>query len=422
MARKHPGTMPITINGKEIQVDIDLASMVDPLGYVFHYHNGIYRMINKNNIDPVKEFLSVGNIDKIFDVGLVQTEIAKDIKGNVKFPFVLKHHKIEFLSYWMEWTPDMFRDAMQMLVNLGQELAKVDYTLIDNHTYNVFFDYTRPVYVDLGSVSKLGLGFPSMWVAYFRTHWMTRFAERSNLTLEGFDDIRNRNDSDRNKFFDELRGWLSTATFDYNITEWAGYGQKPFDFDNLPPKQKVVYDILNELKDEMETVVDIGANQGIYSEVAADLGYKVVAFDIDETSISKLYNRNKGGERKILPLIFDFSKPTEAHGLYSDGYLSGEQRCACDISMALALVHHISYKQRVPFDTTAEYLDKFTKKVAIVEFIPATDKHIAGWPNRPAEYSQENFIKSMMKYFDSYEVRKSNPDPRTMLIFRKEER
>lgn len=406
--------MAINVNGEVIKVDIDLASMVDPLGHVFHYHNGIYRMIKQSSIDPIKEFLSVDNIGKIFDAGLIQTEFAKGIKGNAKFPGILKHHKIEFLSYWMEWTPDMLRDAMLMLVDLGQELSKAKYMLLDNHTYNVFFDYTQPVYVDLGSIGKITAKFPALWAGYLRRHWMTKLEKKSNLTLKAFDNIISRSN------FDELRNWLNTATFDYNITEWAGYGQRPFNFDNnLPPKQKVVYDILNELKDKMETVVDIGANQGVYSEVAADLGYKVVAFDIDETSISKLYNRNKGGTRKILPLIFDFSKPTMAHGLYTDGYLSGEQRCACDISMALALVHHTSYKQRVSFDTTAEYLNKFTKKVAIVEFIPSTDKHIAGWSNRPAEYSQENFIKSMMKYFDSYEVRKSNPDPRTILIFRK---
>ena len=411
--------MKINVGGKEVTVDIDPASMVDSLGYVFHYDNNIYRSIATKSINPVKELLNVSNINKIFDVGLVQTEIVDGITAGPKFPMVVKHHKIEFLSYKMEWTPDMFRDAMLMLVNLGQELFKSKYMLVDNHTYNVFFDYTRPVYIDLGSISKLTSSFPAQWAGYFRQYWVAPIIKKSNLTANGFEVIKSRNINDGNKFFDEVREWLNSATFNYEITEWAGYGQKPFDFDNLPPKQKVVYDVLRELRDEMDTVVDIGANQGIYSEVAADLGYKVVAFDIDETSISKLYRRNKNTGRKILPLVFDFSKPTKAHGLYNPGYLAAEQRCACDISMALALVHHTAYKQRVSFDTTAEFLNKFTKKVAIVEFIPATDKHIAGWPNKPVEYSQDNFIKSMMKYFDTYEVRKSNPKPRIMLIFRK---
>ena len=134
MTRKHPGTLEINVGGKVVEVDIDLASMVDLLGYVFHYDNGIYRTVKQKSVGPVKQFLSVGNIDKIFDAGLVQTEIAEGMSGGAEFPLVLKHHKIEFLSYKMEWTPDMFRDAMLMLIDLGQELGKANYMLIDNHT------------------------------------------------------------------------------------------------------------------------------------------------------------------------------------------------------------------------------------------------------------------------------------------------
>lgn len=419
--KKYPQEIKLRIedgNGKNGEALVDLASRVDTTGYVFHWEGGIYRAIRKQGSPEARRILSLDGIDKIFNAGLIKTKIVDYPKAK-DFGLVVQHQKIEFPSYHMEWTPDMLRDGLLMMIDLGEALAIHRLELYDCHTYNVFFDFYKPKYIDFGSINHMKGHFPRQWAGYIRQFWVEKLIAVSNLTAEEYLTIR---DTDNlATYCKEMREWLLSAKFSYNITEWSGYGQKPFgDINNLPTKQEEYIKFLQECREQgAETLLDIGANQGVYSNMAADLGYRVVAFDIDQTTIAKLYNYTKISQRNILPVIFDFSKPTEAHGLYTKGYIVGHERFKCDVTVALALTHHMSYKQRVDFDTYAERTSQFTKRFAMVEFVPSDDKHIAGWPNKPPWYSMDQLIDSMMKHFKSYEIRPCNPEPRKLLVFKK---
>lgn len=419
--QKHPQEIKLSVesgNGENGEALVDLASRVDSTGYVFHWKDGIYRAIRKRGVGEVRRILNFEDIDKIFDAGLIETKVVDYPKAK-DFGLVVQHHKIEFPSYHMEWTPDMLRDGLLMMIDLGEALAKHKLELYDCHTYNVFFDFYKPKYIDFGSLGNMTGSFPRQWAGYLKQFWVDRLCRRTNLTVQDYLKIRESDNLDL--YCKQMREWLLSAEFNYNVTEWSGYGQRPFgDINNLPPKQEEYIKFLQECKEKgAETLLDIGANQGVYSNMAADLGYRVVAFDIDQTTIAKLYNYTKISQRNILPVIFDFSKPTEAHGLYTKGYTVGHERFKCDVTVALALTHHMSYKQRVDFDTYAERTSQFTKRFAMVEFVPSDDKHIAGWPNKPPWYSMDQLITSMMKHFKSYEIRPCNPEPRKLVVFEK---
>ncbi len=367
-------------NGNNGSAEVDLASRVDSTGYVFHWEGGIYRAIRKQHSPEVRRILSLPNFQKVFDAGMIDTKIVKHptVKG---YGTVVQHKRIDFPSYHMEWTPDMMRDGLLMLIDLGEELAKHGIELYDNHTYNTFFDFSTPKYIDFGSMGHMRTGFPRQWAGYIKQFWLDRrLFKTTNLTEADYLEIRSSENV--TLYCKQMREWLLSAEFSYNPTEWMGYGQKRFgQIGNLPPKQEEYLRFIQECREAgAETLLDIGANQGVYSVMAETLGYKVVAFDIDQTSIAKLYRHVKTNGLNILPIIFDFSKPTEAHGLYTKGYTVGHERFACDVTVALALTHHMSYKQRVDFDTYAERTSQFTKRFAMVEFVPPEDKHIAGWP------------------------------------------
>ena len=406
-------------SGDSGKAEVDLASRVDTTGYVFHWEGGIYRAIRKEGTPEVTRLLRKPGFSKVFAAGLIETKLVDhpSVKG---YGAVVKHHKIEFPSYWMEWTPDMFRDGLLMLIDVGEALAEHNLELYDNHTYNVFFDYSVPKYIDFGSIGHMRYNFPRQWAGYIKQFWLDRRIFRFT-NLEESDYLKIRDTDDVTSYCRQMREWLLDAEFSYNATEWSGYGQRLFGkVGNLPPKQEEYLRFIQECKEAgAETLLDIGANQGVYSVLAATLGYKVVAFDIDQTSTAKLYRHVKTNGLNILPVIFDFSKPTEAHGLYTKGYTVGHERFACDVTVALALTHHMSYKQRVDFDTYAERTSQFTKRFAMVEFVPPEDKHIAGWPNKPPWYTMDNLISSMMKHFDTVEIRPCNPEPRKLLVFEK---
>src|SRR5690606_11390239 len=76
-----------------------------------------------------------------------------------------------------------------------------------------------------------------------------------------------------------------------------------------------------EIVREMLTAVggraawDIGANTGVYSAMAADAGYRVIAWDQDAGSVEAHWRRVRGdGNPAILPLIGDLANPSPSIG------------------------------------------------------------------------------------------------------------
>lgn len=406
-------------DGKESIGTIDVASVVDDVGVVFHLDNKIYRAITKTHQKEVRNFLARKDITSFFKQGLVKTSISS-LSSN-EYPLILEHKKVDFVSYHMEWSGQMLYDVANMIINLQIALVKQGYWLKDGHPWNVLFDYSSPVFIDFGSIVKIS-GFPKTWAIEFLKFFMPKFVRYStNSKLDYGQLLKGGEQHGLNWFLTETKAWLNRLTVPDIITEWSHYNQRPkTDLETFAPKQKVAYDLLKEYADQYETLVDIGANRGWYSEVAADMGYKVVAFDIDDFSISKLYKQTQESGKKILPLVMDFCNPTLEHGVIRPGYPPATERLSADVSLSLALVHHLIFKSRLNFAQIAAAINSFTKKVAIVEFIPPADVHVSKWMTPQYRgYHQQGFVQQMNKYFTLKEVRKSNPVPRTILVFDK---
>jgi hypothetical protein len=90
--------------------------------------------------------------------------------------------------------------------------------------------------------------------------------------------------------------------------------------------------------------------------------------------------------------------------------------------MALALLHHLVGSQGITFDAFARVLDMFSKRFAIVEFIPREDAYVSTWPGLRAEwYDEGSFVAAMSPYFRLRETKPSTPEPRRILLFERTE-
>lgn len=206
------------------------------------------------------------------------------------------------------------------------------------------------------------------------------------------------------------------------------------------PKQRGVYEVLKRLKPA--TVLDIGANTGWFSILAARQNCQVVAMDNDEASMNLLFHRAKQEDLSILPLVMDFCKPSvdvdPFPGYEKDEHsrnsripgevpllLSMEKRLKCDLVLALAIVHHLTLGKGLSLEAVVAQLAGLAEKHLVMEFVPKEDPLIVrepeffqayrADPNGFSWYTQENWLKALGRCFSRIEQRDSAPG-RTLLI------
>lgn len=203
------------------------------------------------------------------------------------------------------------------------------------------------------------------------------------------------------------------------------------------PKQKSVHEILRERAPG--SVLDIGANTGWYSVLAARTGASVIALEEDESCIDILYGRAKREQLRILPLKGSFAGlSTVIHGAKSLAqdyaergvgtnplYRAGVERLAADLVLVLGVFHHLVLGEGRAIDDVFASLAKLARKTLVLEFISLDDEKVLESPDffpslgrhDRSNYSLEKTIEAGRRHFRSVAIRASNPGSRTILVF-----
>jgi len=166
--------------------------------------------------------------------------------------------------------------------------------------------------------------------------------------------------------------------------DWRKY------FDAPRPRQ-----IMAVLEEETKsTLLDLGANQGYFSFLASQLGFKVTALDTDLGAIDRLYSAlvENGHSQSVRPAVVDFTRLN-----------SGDRdRFVSDVVLALGFTHHMRLDQQLSWLEIAETLAGLTHRLLITEFKlntrarssqSETDTFVA------ADYTLENFMTALRTYF-----------------------
>lgn len=208
--------------------------------------------------------------------------------------------------------------------------------------------------------------------------------------------------------------------------------------DDWTNKQRGVHETLTRFKPR--TVLDLGSNTGWFSMLAAKLGSSVVAVDLDEASIDRLFGDARQERLDILPLVANLTAPLPPlyPGVYEDEpslsligdgaplVASPDVRLQCEMVLALAIVHHLALGQALSFEAIAATLRRLATKYLCVEFVDMDDQMITSDPGFfPAWnaargsfgwYTRENFIAALGSHFGRVEGIPSHPETRSLLI------
>jgi ribosomal protein L11 methylase PrmA len=420
------------------------ASFRDPSGYLFSLDGELYRQVNSIYQVHYTRLIDSGLYQTLVDRGLLvphqEVEIAPLDPASAWR--VIKPERVEFISYPYEWSFSQLKDAALATLEIQKLALAHGMILKDSSAYNIQFHRGAPVLIDTLSFEVYSEGEP--WVAYrqFCQHFLAplslmalsdvRLAQLLRIYIDGIPlDLasqllpgKTRLDmalqmhihlhaasqkrfassalpKERQMSKTAMLGWIDSLESAVNKLRWspAGtawgeyYTETNYTPAGLEHKKNLVADYLRQI--EPKRVWDLGANTGLFSRVASQMGAYTVAFDIDPGAVELNYQEcRKNGETNLLPLLLDLTNPSPGIGWGNRERLAFGERAPVDAILALALIHHLAIANNVPLGRLASYFQELGRWL-IVEFIPKEDSQVqrllASRQDIFPEYTQAHF-------------------------------
>jgi len=445
-------------------IKIENGSFRDPSGFVFSKGGCIFRQINNCYKNDFELLLSSGLHENLLRQHLIipHEDQGFDFSGNQEIYKVIKPEVVPFISYPYEWCFSQLKHAALATLKIQRTALAHGLTLKDASAFNIQFKNGLPLLIDTLSFEKYEAGTP--WVAYrqFCQHFLAPLAlmwgkdlalgQMSKVYLDGpplplassllpsrtwfnfglllhihIHSIFQKNFSDKNLgqkrksisknsflgLIDSLEKTVRSLRLAQRKTIWSDYyDQTNYSDAAFSNKRALVAHYLKEIKPEV--VWDVGANVGVFSEIACRAGAKTVSIDFDPLTVEKNYLRaKKRNLQGYLPLVIDIANPTSGIGWDNRERASFKNRGPTDTLLALALVHHLAISNNIPFPKIAEFFKKLCESL-IIEFVPKNDSQVKRLLSHREDifhgYNRENFENSFRKYFT---IKKREPIPGT---------
>lgn len=399
----------------------------DPAGYVEFAGEEVLRRVNSESAEAALRFLRSKIAQEWQASGdMISGDVQED-NGTL----LIRHPRIFFPSYPWEWNPAQWRAAAQLTLKLCREAVEAGFLLKDATPLNVLFDGPRPVFVDVLSFDPREPSNP-IWLAqgqFIRTFLLPLLAHRylgwplaaSQIYRDGYEPsqiaealgpLRRLNPKllwpitlpawlDRRqssagapskapkalprspefathlllKNLHRLGHQIDEASALTKQSRWSEYTSTAahYSAEDHAKKKEFVERILREV--QPRCVLDIGANTGTYSMLAASTGAKVVALDTDVPAIDYLWLQAAKEARDVLPLVVNIARPTPALGWENSESMSFLDRAEgrFDLVMMLALIHHLLLMDQIPLAQIAALAARLTRRHVLLEWVPQAD-------------------------------------------------
>ena len=403
---------------------IEPGSFRDPDSRVVEADGGVLRMLSEQGLRDWQALAGSELFRRAVAEGkVVGTEIEADRDGLPEglvdgAAAVLRHEVVPFVSYPYEWTFAMLKDAALLQLELLRGALDENLILKDSSPYNLQWRGAKPVFIDVGSFEQLREGEP--WVGYrqfcmlflyplfLQAYKDVPFQPWLRGRLDGIEpqDLRNllsfrdffrsgvlahvvlharleRRNADSSR---DVKAELGKAGFKKELivanvkrlqrlvgkldwqpgaSAWSDYGPRAHYTDSdTAAKDEFVRRVAGER--ERELVWDLGCNDGRYSRIAAEHAHTVVAMDADAAVVDGFY-RSLRDEDRILPLYVDVADPSPGLGWRGAERRALAERGTPDLTLALALIHHISISANVPVGEFLDWLRSLASTL-VIEF------------------------------------------------------
>ncbi|MFT4030892.1 MAG: hypothetical protein QM669_00580 [Siphonobacter sp.] len=429
------------------------ASFRDPDGFVFSHQHTIYRQVNPSYLPQYTRLMTSGLYQKLTEKGfLVAHQEIADPRENLieKADYlVLQPEPIPVINYPASWSFRMLQAAALLTLDIQIEALKVGMTLKDASAYNIQFVGIKPVFIDTLSFEEWRVGSPwyaygqfcrhflapltllsyvnsslnSLWSSYsdgiplplaaqllpVKARWnvglwlhLFLHAKQLNATKRGEQASgKTFSKQDLINLATHLRSLVAGLKAPQDPSIWKDYYENDVEEAYQRKKQVTITSWLTEIQPKQ--VLDIGANRGQYSRLAAQYASYVIAAEADPHCVDAFWQElNVEKIDTILPLCINAAYPEPAVGWMNEERSAVSARIHSDTVFALALTHHLRITYSIPFALQANWFANLGETL-VVEFIPKDDPKVqlllSTHRNPFDDYSLEIFVAAFTERF-----------------------
>ena len=197
----------------------------------------------------------------------------------------------------------------------------------------------------------------------------------------------------------KLRKLVQRLEWNPGRTAWSTYRTtNPYDEPDAAAKLDFVREAAGARRRRL--VWDLGCNDGRFTRVAAMQADYTVAVDADAAVIETLYRELRAdGVDTILPLIGNLADPSPGLGWRGEERRPLVDRGRPDLTLALALVHHVALTSNVPVRDFLDWLAGLETEL-VVEFPTREDPMVQRLlarkgPGANPDYDTETFERAL---------------------------
>lgn len=440
---------------EHLELQTEPSSFRDPSGYIVQYQKNLYRKVRYSYRENYDLLMSSGLYQRLVQDELMisyEEVILPEILEADDYK-ILKPFRIPFLTYPYGWCFSQLKDAALTTLKIQEIALEYGMSLKDASAYNIQFYLGKPILIDTLSFEKFCQEKP--WVAYrqFCQHFLSplllmskvdlRLGRMNQLFIDGipidlthkllplsvrlkpsvflhiqmhsqyqskYANVTNLQKTKNIKFnknshlglLANLKNLVGGLKLPKSMTEWGDYYQNT-NYTDTAIQYKYNYIDRFCQTHTVESVCDFGANNGYFSRIFSKRGILTIALDIDPLAIEQCYLSIRNQKENLYPEILDLTNPDPSIGWHCEERPSIFDRIHVDLGLALALIHHLTISNNVPFQKTAKMFADTCKQL-IIEFVPKSDskvqKLLATREDIFPNYTIEHFEQIYSQHFE----------------------
>ena len=343
---------------------------------------------------------------------------------------VFEHERIQFASFPHEWPPEMLHAAGMLTLDICQAVLADGFGLKDATPGNILFRGSSPVFIDLLSFERRNPADP-IWNAHaqFCRNFILPLMAHKYWGIRPAAIFLSRRDGlepdEVYEWLGRVRRFLPPFLSHVSLPKWlSGQAKSPslyrthtianaekalfildssflrlrasmrslepgsqqngswseymnthsYSAENFKAKEEFVRGAVSDCRPRR--LLDVGANTGYFSALAARSGAGVVSIDSDAACVGAIWRQAQASQLDILPLVVDFSRPSPAVGWRNRECPSFLDRAtgSFDMVLMLAVLHHLIVTERIPLDEVIQQAAAISTRHLLIEFVGPEDE------------------------------------------------